>query len=230
LKVWLSYISPSTGCASAIERTSYARDVFTGSQAAGLLLTVDQAPDSPFDMRFNYNNANTDDATQTDNLFLNDSLPFPPISADPRHQYEQPNFPPSPKHVRRGPVPYDHARSSSGTVGGQPPGPEGFNPGTASSSKQMLHAGPSLPAAHEQSPTTQEAFPIYEEKHQARKERDKIRQHNLRRTNSENNASICEVLGISLSPKKTLANRSECLCVILIEDVECFVSRSSKSR
>ena len=229
MKVWLSYISPSTGCASAIERTSYARDVFTGSQAAGLLLTVDQAPDSPFDMRFNYNNANTDDATQTDNVFLDNALPFPPISADPRHQYEQPNFLPSPKHVRRGPAPYDHARSSSGTVGGpglplhpgfhEPPGPEGFDPGMASSSKQMLRAGPSLSAAQEQSPTTQEAFPIYEEKHRARKERDKIRQHNLRRTNSENNASICEVLGISLSPKKTLANRSECLRVILIEDV-----------
>jgi hypothetical protein len=218
-------VSPSTGCASAIERTSYARDVFTGSQAAELFLTVDQASDSPFEMGFNYNDANTDDATH---LFLSDSLPFSPIFADPRHQYEQPNFSPSPQHVQGGPVPYDHPGSSSTTGAGS--GLNCFNTSTASSSEQMLGAGPSLSAAQEQSPTTQVAFRTHEEKLQAKKERDKQRKRSERSTNSEVYENICTLLNISLSPKKTLANRSKCLCVIPIQDVECFVSRSSNSR
>lgn len=240
MKVWLSYISPSTGCASAIERTSYARDVFTGSQTAGLLLTVDQAPDSSYDIRFNHNNANTDDATQTDHLFLNDSLPFPPISAEPHPQYKQPNFPSPPQHVRRGQDPYDYPLTSSTTVGGpgfslhaeinEPPGLEGFNPGTASPSEQMLVAAPSLSAAQDQSPTTQEASRTNKEKLRAKKERDKIRKRNERSTNSQDFASVCGLLDISLLPKNSLANRSECLCVILLQGVECFVFRSSQSR
>ena len=237
MKVWPSYISPSTWCASAIERTPYARDVFTGSQAAKFFFTVDQPPDSPLDIHFNYNNANTDDAAQT-HLFPNDPL-FPFLSADLRPQYEQPNFPPPPQHVLRGPVPYDHPGSSSTTVEdpgfslhaglNEPHGLQGFNTGMASS-EQMLGAGPSLLATQEQSPTTQEASRTHEEKHRAKKERDKIRKRNERSTNSLKCASIAELLDISLSPKKTLADRSGCLCVILVEYIECFAFRSSQSR
>ena len=236
MKVWLSYICPSTGCASAIERTSYARDVFTGSQAAELLLPVDQAPDEAF---FNSNDANTDDAAQRYNLFLNDHLPFSPISAEPHPQYGQPNLPPTPQHVQRGHDPYDHPGSSSTTVGGpgfsldaginEPPGLERFNTGMASSSEQMLDAGPSLLAAQEQSPTTQEASRTYGEKLRAKKERDKLRKRGERSTNTQDFASICGLLNIDLLPKNTLANRSESLCVILVRDVECFVFRSSES-
>ena len=191
------------------------------------MLTVDQAPGSPFEMGFSsYNDANTDDATH---LLPSDSLPFSPISADPRHQYEQLNFPPSPQHVRRSPVPYDHPGSSSTIVGGpgllsharfhEPPGPEGFNTGTASSSEQMLGAGPSLSAAQEQSPTTQEASRTHEER---KKERDKLRKSKERSINLEDYKKICKLLDILLKPQNTLANRSECLCVILVEDVECL--------
>lgn len=151
-------------------------------------------------MRSNYDDANTDDATQIYPLI--DPLPFPHVYADPRLQYERPNFPPPPQHAQRGPVPYDHPASSSTTV--RDPGLEGFNTGTASSSGQMPDAGPSLSAAQAQSPS-----PPYEEKLRARKVKDKIRKRDDRSTNSQDHASICELLEIPLLPKKTLANRSE---------------------
>ena len=225
---------PSTGCASAIERTSYARYVFTDSQAPELLLTVDQVPGSPFEMGFNYNDTNTDDAAQTCGPFLNDPLP------DSRPQYEQPNFPPPPHDVRRDPVPYDQPGSLSTIVRApglslharfnEPPGLEGFNTVTGSSSGQMLGAGASLLAVQEQSPTTQEAFQTHKERLRPKMEKDRVRKHNQRSIDSQSYARICEVLNISLSPRNTLAYRSECLCVILAEDVECFVFRSPRSR
>jgi hypothetical protein len=176
-------------------------------------------------MGFSYNDANTDDATHP---FLNDSLPFSPISADPRHQYEQPKFLPSPQHVQGGTVPYDHPGSSSTTGGGS--GLECFNTSTASSSEQMLGAGPSQSAAQEQSSTTQEASRTREERLEAKRERDRQRKRIERLTNSENYASICELLDIPPDPKNALANRSECLCALLVKDIDCFVSPSSTSR
>ena len=116
----------------------------------------------------------------------------------------------------------------STTGGGS--GLECFNTSTASSSEQILGAGPSLSPAQEQSPTTQDASRTYEEKLQAKKERDKLRKRSERLTNSEVYANICTLLDIPLSPKKALANRSKCLRVILVEDVEWFVSPSSTSR
>jgi hypothetical protein len=176
-------------------------------------------------MDLNYNDANTDDSTHQ---FLSDSLPFSPMSADPRHQYEQPNFSPSPQHVQGGPVPYDHPGSSSTTGAGSEL--KCFNISTASSSEQTLGAGPSLSAAREQSPTTQEASRTREERLEAKRNRDRQRKRIERSTNSENYASICGLLDIPPEPKNTLANRSECLCVFLVEDIDCFVSPSSTSR
>jgi hypothetical protein len=138
---------------------------------------------------------------------------------DPRPQYEQPNIPPPPQHAQRGPVPYDHPASSSTSVGDprlsshigfdEPPGLKAFNTGTASSSEQIPDAVPSLSVAQEQSPTMQEASRPYKEKLQNQKEKDKIRKRKERSTNSQDHTSICELLEIPLSPKKTLANRSE---------------------
>lgn len=172
-------------------------------------------------MRFNYDDANTDDAAQTYPLISDDPLPFPHVYAGLRPQYEQPNFPPPPQHAQRGPVPYDHPTSSSTTVGdprisllagfNELPGLEVFNTGTASSSEQMQDAGSGLSAAQEQSSTMQEASRQDEEKLRAKKEKDKIRKRKLRSTNSQDHASICKLLEIPLSPKTTVANRSECL-------------------
>ena len=94
----------------------------------------------------------------------------------------------------------------------------------------MLGAGPSLSAAQEQSPSTQEASRTREERLEAKRERDRQRKRIERSTNSENYASICELLDIPPDPKNTLANRSECLYVLLVEDIDCFVSPSSTSR
>jgi hypothetical protein len=190
--------------------------VFTSSKAAELLLTVDQATDLPFELCSIYDAANTDNAAPTHSLFLKDHLP---PTLDPHLQYEKPNFPLPPQHARRGPVPYDEHPGSSSTIGdsglsfhagsNEPQGLDGFKAGTASS-EQMLDAGPSLSPAQGQSPTTREASLPYEERLRAKKKRDKIRKRNDRSTNSQDHASICEMLEIPLLPKKTLANRSEC--------------------
>jgi hypothetical protein len=68
-------------------------------------------------------------------------------------------------------------------------------------------AGPSMSVAQEQNPPTPEAS----RKHEQKKERDKERKRAERAHNSLDNARICELLEIPLTPKKTLANRSECL-------------------
>jgi hypothetical protein len=82
----------------------------------------------------------------------------------------------------------------------------------ASSSEQVLGAGPSLQVAQEQNPITQD--PSHRrEKIREKKERDKRRKRAERSNNSKVYAKICELLDIDLGPKNTLANRSECLCV-----------------
>jgi len=107
---------------------------------------------------------------------------------------------------------------------------DGGNVGTMPSCEQVPVAGPSsLAAAQEQNSTKQDVSPKREQrgkqekerKIREKKERDKNRKRVERSDKTRDNEKICELLDISLIPKKTLANRSECLCVfILVGDVD----------
>jgi hypothetical protein len=48
----------------------------------------------------------------------------------------------------------------------------------------------------------------------AKKVRDRERKRIDRSNNARDNARICELLNISMTPKNTLSNRSECWCII----------------
>jgi DNA repair ATPase RecN len=80
-----------------------------------------------------------------------------------------------------------------------------FTPG------QVEGAALDLVAIQGQIATTQEASSERERKILEKKERDKARKRTERHKDAQDYARICELLEISLTPRSSLAHRSECL-------------------
>jgi hypothetical protein len=98
----------------------------------------------------------------------------------------------------------------------------GGNVGTMPSCEQVPVAGPSsLAVAQELNTTEPDVTPEREQQARAKqekerklrekKERDKNRKRDERSDNAQDHEKICRLLDIPLTPKKTLAKRSECL-------------------
>jgi hypothetical protein len=84
---------------------------------------------------------------------------------------------------------------------------------TSSPHGQVEGAAQRLVANQEQYATTQEASWQRERKVQVKKKRDKARKRSERSNNARDDARKSALLEISLTPRSTLARRSECLYV-----------------
>lgn len=84
---------------------------------------------------------------------------------------------------------------------------------TSFPSAQMEGAALDLVAIQGQIATTQEASSHRERKILDKKERDKARKRTERHKDAQDYARICELLEIALTPRSSLAHRSECLCI-----------------
>jgi hypothetical protein len=78
---------------------------------------------------------------------------------------------------------------------------------------QVEGAALNLVAIQGQNATTQEASSQRERKVIEKRERDKARKKIERNKDAQDYAGICELLEIRLTPRNTLAHRSECLCI-----------------
>jgi hypothetical protein len=196
----------------------------TGS--AKLSLTYYQVPDTSFE---GLSDPNVTDA-RTGFLHSTATLPLAVSSGDP---HQQPGLPPQHHHAQislhsprlgsasASTITIDTGHSLNDDFDSKRKR-RGANVGSMPSCEQAPVAGPSsLATAQEPNSTRQDVSPNREERRKKEKERkirekrerDKNRKRDERSNIAQDNEKICELLDVPLTPKNTLANRSECQCI-----------------
>lgn len=94
---------------------------------------------------------------------------------------------------------------------------------TSSSRGQVEGASQSHAVTQGQDAARQETHRRRQQKIQAKKERDRIRKESDRAADDRAYSRVCTLLAIKLKPKNTRSQRSECLCIHRVRDIERFV-------
>ena len=88
---------------------------------------------------------------------------------------------------------------------------------------QLEGTTPSSVVTQDQNAATQEVSWQRERKVVKKREKDRERKRTERSNNARDYVRICTLLDIPLTPMNTLVNRGECLCFILVGDIERFI-------
>lgn len=198
-------------------------------------LTHYQVPELPLQTRHNHNNPNSLHTVPTrDDCRTPGTLPLSATSADftlpskplPR---KQPGLLPPLGHIEKVSVASDESpvlsfdRSLLSTEFNRQFESQGDHAGRTSPRDQVPVFPPSPLEMQEPNEGTQGESQKHAPKRQKKKERDRERKRTERSNTSQDYEKICELLNVPLNPKKTLASRSECLCVHLVGDIERFI-------
>ena len=88
---------------------------------------------------------------------------------------------------------------------------------------QVEGTTPSPVVTQDQNAATQEVSWQRERKVVKKREKDRERKRTERSNNARDYVRMCTLLDIPLTPMNTLVNRGECLCFILVGDIERFI-------
>jgi hypothetical protein len=91
---------------------------------------------------------------------------------------------------------------------------------TSSSHGQVEGVAQSYAVTQGPDAAKQEAF---RRRRQKKKENDRIRKEADRAADDRAYSSVCKLLAVKLDPKNTRSERSECLCILRVGGIECYV-------